>query len=333
MVYKKQLIGMNKINNILITGGAGFIGSNFAKYLLNKGYNVTVIDNLERGKLEYLPNDVKFHNLDLRDYNSFKEVFKNQDCVVHLASKVGGIGTYVSKPYEVMSSNIMIDNNVLKAVIENNITRYFYASSAHVYNKSLQNDKDSPLIDETQAYPAEPSLSYGWAKLIGELSIEYAIKEKKNLKAAIGRFIGIYGPNQDFDLETGSVIPVFCHRALKYPEVDFKIMGTGQETRSYCYITDALECIELMINKMDELDLVGPLNVGKEERISISEISEIIIDIANKDIKSFYDTSKETLIWGQWCNCQEAKKILNWEAKTSLKDGVKNVFYNIKNRL
>ena len=324
---------MSQINNILVTGGAGFIGSHFVKRLINKGYNITVIDNLERGKLEFLPNNINFHKLDLRDYDSIKDIFKNQDCVVHLASKVGGIGTYLSKPYDVMSSNITIDSNVLKAVIENNINKYFYASSAHIYPKSLQTTKDSPLINESQAYPADPELSYGWAKLIGELSVQSAIKEYSFLKAAIARFIGIYGPDQDFELETGSVIPVFSHRAIKYPEVDFNVWGTGEETRSYCYIDDTLDCMELMIQKLDELELVGPLNVGKEERVSIAEIADIVINISGKDINVDYDTTKNTVIWGQWCECKEAKNILGWEAKTTLEEGIKNVYNNIKNRI
>lgn len=324
---------MSQISNILVTGGAGFIGSHFVKRLINKGYNVTVIDNLERGKLEFLPDNINFYNLDLRDYDSIKDIFKNQDCVVHLASKVGGIGTYLSKPYDVMSSNIRIDSNVLKAVIENNISKYFYASSAHIYPKSLQTTKDSPLINESQAYPADPELSYGWAKLIGELSVQSATKEYSFLKAAIARFIGIYGPDQDFELETGSVIPVFSYRAIKYPEIDFSIWGTGEETRSYCYIDDTLDCMELMIQKLDELELVGPLNVGKEERVSIAKIADIVTSISGKDIKIDYDTTKNTVIWGQWCECKEAKKILGWEAQTTLEEGIKNVYSNIKNRL
>lgn len=327
---------MSKINNILVTGGAGFIGSHFVKRMVNKGYNVTVIDNLERGKLEFLQdvlNKINFVNADLQDFNSVKDLFKNQDCVVHLASKVGGIGTYLSQPYEVMKSNITMDSNVLKGIIENKIEKYFYASSAHIYPKELQTIPNSPLIEETQAYPSNPELTYGWAKLIGEISLESAVKEYPFLKAAIARFIGIYGPNQDFGLNTGSVIPVFSHRAIKYPEVSFNVWGTGKETRSYCFIEDTLDCMELMIQKMDELDLVGPLNVGKEERISIKEIADIVVKISNKDINVEFDTSKDTVIWGQWCSCQKAKNILGWEAKTTLEEGIKVVYNDIKNRI
>jgi GDP-D-mannose 3',5'-epimerase len=327
---------MKKINKILVTGGAGFIGSHFVKRMVNKGYEITVIDNLERGKFEFLESIISKITLvkaDLKDYESVKKYFKGQDCVVHLASKVGGIGTYTSKPYDIMSSNITIDSNVLKAVIENKISKYFYASSAHIYPKSLQTTNDSPLIHEDQAYPADPELSYGWAKLIGELSIQSATKEYSFLNAAIARFIGIYGPDQDFELKTGSVIPVFSHRAIKYPEVDFSVWGTGKETRSYCYIEDTLDCMELMIDKMNSLNLVGPLNVGKEERVSIAEIAEIVVDISEKNIQVEYDTSKNTVIWGQWCDCKKAKELLGWEAKTSLKEGIKIVYNNIKNRI
>jgi nucleoside-diphosphate-sugar epimerase len=327
---------MKKINKILVTGGAGFIGSHFVKRMVNKGYEITVIDNLERGKFEFLESVISKITLvkaDLKDYESVKKYFKGQDCVVHLASKVGGIGTYTSKPYDIMSSNITIDSNVLKAVIENKISKYFYASSAHIYPKSLQTTNNSPLIHEDQAYPADPELSYGWAKLIGELSIQSATKEYSFLNAAIARFIGIYGPDQDFELKTGSVIPVFSHRAIKYPEVDFSVWGTGKETRSYCYIEDTLDCMELMIDKMNSLNLVGPLNVGKEERVSIAEIAEIVVDISEKNIQVEYDTSKNTVIWGQWCDCKKAKELLGWEAKTSLKEGIKIVYNNIKNRI
>lgn len=327
---------MKQINNILITGGAGFIGSHLVKRMVTKGYNITVIDNLERGKIEFLQevlDKINFIKADLKDFNSVEQYFKNQDCVIHLASKVGGIGTYLSQPYEVMKSNITMDNNVLRGIIENKISKYFYASSAHVYPKELQTIPESPLIEEKQAYPANPELTYGWAKLIGEISIESATKEYPFLKAAIARFIGIYGPDQDFELKTGSVIPVFSHRAIKYPEIDFSVWGNGKETRSYCYIDDALDCIELMINKMDDINLVGPLNVGKEERISIAEIANIVVEISSKNINVEYDTTKETVIWGQWCSCQKAKEILGWEAKTSLKDGIQVVYNNIKNRI
>jgi len=328
------------MKKILITGGAGFIGSHLAKRLVKQGHEVTVVDNFERGKIEYLKDCEGFPNLrivhsDLREIseNDSESLFEDVDTVIHMASKVGGINTYLSKPYEVMAANIKIDSNVLNAVIKNGIPRYYYASSAHVYPKNLQGDKDSPKISENEVIPADPELSYGWGKLIGEKMVEYACQENSTLRAAVGRFIGIYGENQDFDLETGSVIPVFSHRAVKHPEIPFIVKGTGEETRSYCFIEDALDCIELMLDKLDNQQIIGPLNVGKEERISIKNIAEKIIDISGKNVYIDFDRSCKTVIWGQWCDLSKTKKVLDWEAKTTMEQGLKKVYEDIKKRL
>jgi nucleoside-diphosphate-sugar epimerase len=270
---------------------------------------------------------------DLTDYDECSRYFIGKDMVIHLASKVGGIGTYLSKPYDVMNSNMKMDGNVLRGIIENKIDTYFYASSAHIYPKELQTIADSPMIKESDAYPANPELTYGWAKLIGEKAIESAVVENDWLKVAIARFIGIYGPNQDFKLESGSVIPVFSHRAIKYPEVPFSVWGTGKETRSYCFIEDALDCIEKMIEAMDTKQIVGPYNVGKGERCTIEDIANTVVEISGKNINIEWDTTKNTVIWGQWCDCSLAKEELGWEAQTSLRDGLTIVYNDIKQRV
>ena len=321
---------------IVITGGAGFIGSHLVKRLVDHGSRVIVVDNLERGKLSSLSSvkdKVGFFNKDLKNPSGLKDIFKGADVVIHLASKVGGIGVYTSRPYEVFNDMVQIDKNVLDAVLECGIENYFYASSAHVYPIQLQQTISPAAIKEKEAYPADPELSYGMAKLIGEKNIQYAQKEGKNLKAGIARFIGIYGEGQDYHLDTGSVIPVFSHRAIRYPQVPFEVWGTGRETRSYCYVGDAVECILRMISKMEYDSLVGPLNVGKQEFVSIKEIAEKIIAISGKDITIKFDESKETLIWGQWCDCSAAKRILGWEAKTTFDDGLKIIYSDVKMRL
>jgi GDP-D-mannose 3', 5'-epimerase len=327
-----------KDKKVLITGGAGFIGSNLAKDLLSDNAKITIVDNFERGKMEFIEdisNSVDLIVGDLKNKSFCKQVFsKDIDIVIHMASKVGGIGYYTSKPYEVINEMLKIDSNVLESVLENNIHRYFYASSAHVYPIELQGTPDSVAITEDQAYPSNPELSYGWAKLIAEKQIEYACKENPNLRVAMARYIGIFGPNQDYALETGSVIPVFTHRAIKYPKVPFSVWGTGQETRSYCYIDDAVECTKRMIEKMEVKQIVGPLNVGKQERIKIEDIAKKVIEISEKDIIIEFDTTKETLIWGQWCDCSLAKQELDgWEATVSFEEGLKKIQQDLLRRI
>ncbi len=173
-----------------------------------------------------------------------------------MASKVGGIGLYTSQPHTVMSENMLIDSNVLRAIITQAILKDIFMLVVLMF---IRNSCKVLLIlqpiREHHAYPADPELSYGWAKLISEKEIEYALMENPDLRVAIARYIGIYGENQDFDLATGSCIPVFTNRAINYPSVPFRIWGTGRETRSYCFIDDAIECTKLMIEKMEEREV------------------------------------------------------------------------------
>ena len=325
-----------KGKRVLITGGAGLIGSSLAHNLFLEGSKLTLVDNLERGKLEYIEgllSEIKFLKSDLRNLSECYEAVNNIDIVIHLASKVGGIGFYQDRPFEVMTDNIKIDSNIIRASVDSGIKRFFYASSAHVYPLELQMKPECPLISEEQAQPANPELSYGWAKLIGEKSLHFATKEVPDFRIAMARYVGIYGKNQDFQLETGSVIPVFSHRAIRYPEVPFSIWGTGEETRSYCYIDDAIECTKLMIEKMEEQEIVGPLNVGKQELTKIKDIADKIVAISKKDITLQFDKSKKTTIWGQLCDCSKAKQLLGWEAETSLEEGLKVVYKDVKSRI
>jgi len=326
-----------KNKRVVITGGAGFIGSNLSKELVRDGAIVTIIDNFERGRRKYISTALAPNRIiegDLKDLSFCKDAIpQNTDIVIHMASKVGGIGLYTSSPYTVMSENILIDANVLKAVLDNNIKRYFYASSAHIYPKELQGTPDSPAITEDQGYPAECELSYGWAKLISEKEIEYALVENPDLHVAIARYIGIYGENQDFNLQTGSCIPVFTARAIKYPEVPFTVWGTGKETRSYCFIDDAIRCTKMMVENMEELRQVGPYNVGKQERITIRDLAKLVIQIAEKDIPIEFDLTKETFIWGQWCDCTKIKEEIGFEAKISLQEGLQRVYNDIQRRI
>ena len=327
-----------KNRSVLVTGGAGFIGSNLTQRLVELGAKVRVLDNLERGKLEYLKDvldQIDFQKGDLRASEVCFEICKGMDVIFHLASKVGGIRCYLDKPGQVMTQNVLIDTNMIEAAKAQGVGFYLYASSAHVYPIELQQSPDAPPIREEQAIPAHPELSYGWAKLLGEREIEYTIAEGAELKAVIVRLIGAYGPNQDLDLDTGSAIPVFIRRAIEYPQrKPFVILGTGEETRSYCYISDVLDAMLLAIEKLDNQRLIGPINVGSETRIKIKDLVDEIIDISGKDIEVVNDLSHPTVIWGQVLDCSKAREILdNWVPKVSLREGLEKVYSHIQERL
>lgn len=159
----------------------------------------------------------------------------------------------------------MIDYNVWAPVEAHETPYYLFASSAHVYPIDLQMTPDAPPIIEAQAYPANPELSYGWAKLMGEKLILYSIEQGCTTCAAIPRLIGAYGPNQDLELATGSAIPVFCRRAIEYPKRSpFVVLGTGDETRSFHFISDTVDALLLAVEKLTDHKVLGPFNLGAE---------------------------------------------------------------------
>jgi len=327
-----------RARKVLVTGGAGFIGSNLVSRLVSEGANVKVVDNLERGQLEYLEPflpGIEFTNADLRDADTCHAACRDREVVFHLASKVGGIQYYIQNAGEVFRANTQIDRNVWEAALALRVPYYFYASSAHIYPAELQGTPDSPAIREDQAIPANPQLSYGWAKLAGERMIQFDLDQGAQTRAAVARIIGAYGPNQSTDLATGSAIPVFCRRAAMYPrEGPFVALGTGRETRSFHYVTDTVEGILRAVAKLEKANAVGPFNLGAEGRISIGQLVNEVIRVSGKSIQVNWDASRPTLIWGQTLSCKFARGLLDgWEPSVSLREGLAACYRDITARL
>jgi GDP-D-mannose 3',5'-epimerase len=323
---------------VLVTGGAGFIGSRLVRRLVSLSARVTVVDNLVRGSSENLGgvlDAVQFLQRDLTNQESCLKACADMEVVFHLAARVGGINYYLGQPGEVITQNVLMDALMLQAALACGVERYAYASSAHVYPLELQLTPDAPLIAEGQALPAHPELSYGWAKLLGEKQIEYVVAEGAPIRAAILRLIGVYGENQDADLATGSAIPVFVRRAIEYPaRTPFVILGTGEETRSYCYVEDVIDAMLLAVEKLDQSQLLGPMNIGSEDRIKINDLAEEIIARSGKDIEPVHDISHETVVWGQALDCSKARQTLDsWQTRTSLQDGLERVYSHMLRKL
>jgi nucleoside-diphosphate-sugar epimerase len=229
----------------------------------------------------------------------------------------------------------MIDQNVFKAAVELGIPHFFYASSSHLYPSSRQQSPDAAPLRESEALPAAPELTYGWGKLLGEITLLGLAKENPDFHVSIARIMGAYGYNQDYDLETGSVIPVFCHRAIRWPEgAPFGIWGSGNETRSYCFIDDIVDAIIKSVAVQDKLQVVGPFNLAAEGRIKISEIADTVIKISGKDIQPQYDITAKTVLWGQSADCSLTRNLLGgWTPKTIFEEGIKKTYRHIERRI
>lgn len=323
---------------VLVTGGAGFIGSHLTIKLVDMGAQVRVVDNLIRGKLEFLKpvaDRIEFIREDLTSASVCESAVKGMEVTFHLASKVGGIGYYMKRPAEVFENNVLMDSQVVLAAKNSGCERLLFSSSAHVYPKHLQSHYDSPPLEEGDAYPANPAISYGWAKLMTEKLIEYQQEEGCDMRTAVVRIVGAYGENQDYGLDTGSVIPVFARRAIEFPHrTPFTILGEGKETRSYCYVGDIVDGMLQCVQRLSDVREIKPINLGNEGRVSILDVARLVIEISGKKIDIHHLPAMESGIKGQAVDLARTKvELPEWSPRVKLSEGIARAYSDIERRL
>jgi GDP-D-mannose 3',5'-epimerase len=322
---------LKKKYKVLITGGAGMIGSNLVKKLVQTGYDVSVADNLWRGKKKYLFSNKKkliipnknFHQVDLSEYEKCLKVTKNIDIVVHLADVVAGINYVFSNESSLYRKNILINTNTLNAAIKNKVKKYIYAGTACSYPKSKQSVIDPPPFREDDVYPAEPESSYGWSKLMGEYEAELAFNEKL-IDIEILRLHNVYGSPTELDPSMSQVIPALCRKAIEQKNQRLLVWGSGRQKRAFVHVDDVVNGFLKAIKKKSKYN--GVVQLGPNYSTSIAEIAKRIVSLSDKKITIEFDKSKPEGDFDRMANNTRAKKILNWSPKISLDEGLKKVF-------
>ena len=317
-----------KGKRVLVTGGAGHIGSHLTKSLVDKGADVLVVDNLWRGKKEYLLDsdnnyiidmENNFKEWDLRDYENAEKAVDGIEIVFHLADIVAGITYVFDNQPDVWRGNVMINSNVFTASHKAKVDRLIYVGAACAYPHEKQNDPLSPLFKENDMYPAHPESAYGWGKLMGEYECELFSKSGM-LNTGILRLHNVYGPNSDLSVERSQVIPATIRKAILYPEEQFLVWGNGEQNRSFIYVTDVVEGLLLVADKGINK---GPIQLGTNEKTTINQIAKMVIDVSGKDIVQEHDLTKPVGDFGRAADITLAKEILGWEPKMSMEEGIK----------
>ena len=316
---------------VLVTGGAGHIGSALTESLANAGAEVNVYDNLWRGSKDYLLDsenksiidmEKNFFEKDLRFYENCEQAVKDIDVVFHLADVVAGI-TFVfdNQPF-VYRSNAMINSNMFAAAAKEKVEKLIYVGAACAYPMEKQNDPAYPLFKENDMYPAHPESAYGWGKLMGEYECEL-YSQSGQLDTAILRLHNVYGPHSDLSPDRSQVIPATIRKAINYPNEKFIIWGSGKQSRSFFYVSDAVDALllasEMGVNK-------GPIQIGTEKKTTIEEIADMVIEISGKKIEKQHDLTKPEGDFGRAADCSLAKKILGWEPKVSMEKGIEKTY-------
>jgi len=311
---------MSPDDAVVIAGGGGFIGGYLAQRLARAGYHdVRVVD--VQPTSEWHQSVDHFENLcvDLRDLDLCRKVARDRAVVFDLAADMGGMGFIETHRFECMLS-ASIGINLVQACLEACVERLFFASSACVYNVTLQDVPAVAGLRECDAYPAMPEDGYGWEKLFTERLFLNAASEQ-GLKVRIGRFHNVYGPHGTWRGGREKAPAAICRKvaeAVISGNHEIEIWGDGIQTRSFTYIDDAVEgTLRLVSSDCDE-----PLNIGSERLISINELVDIVEGIAGVKLRRTYLADAPLGVRGRNSDNRLIRQRLEWEPSVELEDGL-----------
>ncbi len=309
------------MERILVTGGGGFIGSHLAKYLHEQSNFVRVADIKFDDYIEGAYFSEK-RKLDLRIAKNCIEATKGIDKVYNLAGNMGGIGFITSVFADVMYDNVLINTHMIKASVENNVKRFLFSSSACIYPNYKQKVSDVPGLKESDAYPADPNEPYGWEKLFTEIMVQSFQKDYK-LDGRIARYHNIYGPEGTYKGGREKAPAALCRKVAEASNPGkIEIWGDGTATRSFCYIDD---CVRGTVGLM-ESDYDKPLNIGSDRLVSVDQLADIIIKASGKKIIKEHNLSAPVGVQGRNADLTLVKRVLKWEPKVSLEEGLAKTY-------
>jgi len=296
---------------IIVTGGAGFIGSHLVDFLIKNGFEVLVIDNLSYGNKKNLNPKALFRKLDIKNGNKVNQCFQEflPDLVVHLAAVNPRSPSDIK---EVFQTNVLGTTNILRACVRNKVKKIVFASSAAVYGEVTK----FPINENQKLTPSNP---YGFSKAEAESQILSASK-KYNLNYSILRYSNVYGPRQRNDTE-GGVISIYCQRAISSKEAI--IYGDGRQTRDFICVDD--------VTKANYLSIISPAsfiaNVSTNKETGILNLVKKMEKVSKKKTKITFNPAKKGEIKRSCLDNSLIKQAVGWKPKTKLEAGIKKTYY------
>ena len=307
-----------KDKNVLVTGGAGFIGSHLVEALVEKGYFVRVLDNLGRGNMAYMQplidkGKIEFIDGDVRYSDAVDKNMKDIDYVFHEAAVC--INRSLVYPKESIDINLNGSHNVFKAALDNNVKKVIFASSASVYG-------EPQILPMSEDHPLNPITPYCVSKIASEYLLKFFARQ--GLKYFVLRYFNIYGLRQNVDAYYTSVIILFVKRLLnnRPPLID----GDGSQSMDFVNVKDVVRANLLAM----ESDVVNEVvNVGSGKSTSIAELAQILIKSVGADVKPIFNPRESVLVTHRRADVTKAKKLLGFEAMVNIEEGLNEVAHDI----
>lgn len=308
------------MKRILVTGGAGFLGSNLCGYLLSKGEEVICVDDLSSGNKKNIEEFENNKNFSFINHNVIEplHIKGNLHQIYHLASRASP-PNYQAEPVHTMLTNAIGTNNLIKLAMEKNAT-FLFSSTSEVYGDPKQHPQKETYWGNVN--PIGIRSCYDESKRFGEaLSMSYM--RRHNAKVKLIRIFNTYGPKMQKD--DGRVVTNLINQALNNTEMT--IYGDGKQTRSFCYVTDLIQGIYKMMNS----EFIGPINLGNPNEIAILDLASMIKKLTRTKSEVAFKPLPEDDPARRRPDIALAKEKLGWEPKTSLEQGLKYTIDYFKN--
>ena len=313
-----------KSDKVLVAGAGGFIGGHLVADLIGQGCQDIRAVDLKPVKdwYQHFPG-VENLQLDLQEKGACEQAVRDANIAYNLAADMGGMG-FIELNKGLCMLSVLINTHLLMAAKKFGVRRYFYASSACVYNADKQRDANVIALKESDAYPAQPEDGYGWEKLFSERMCRH-FREDFGVQARVARYHNVYGPQGTYEGGREKAPAAICRKVIDAKlsgRHEIEVWGDGQQTRSFMYIDDCLKGTQTILAS----EILEPINLGSNELVTINGLVDIVEEIAGIKLKRNYNLSAPKGVNGRNSDNTLIKKYLGWEPGTRLRDGMEKTY-------
>ena len=309
---------------ILVAGGGGFIGGAMVSELRRQGHTkIRAVDIKPLDEWYQVFDDAENLVLDLNLKDNCERATDGAADVYNFAANMGGMG-FIENNKALCMLSVLINTHMLQAAQKFGVERFFYSSSACVYNGEKQTDPNNPGLREEDAYPALAEDGYGWEKLFSERMCRH-FHEDYGMYVRMARFHNVYGPHGTWDGGREKAPAAICRKVIQAKvsgRHEIEIWGDGTRTRSFMYIDDCILGVQKIMNSR----ILDPINLGSSEMVSINRLVDIVEDIAGVKLKRTYDLDAPKGVMGRNSDNTLIKKYLGWEPDIPLRQGMEKTY-------
>jgi GDP-D-mannose 3',5'-epimerase len=320
-----------KNEKVAVCGAGGFIGGHLVRALLDQGIEVVrAIDVKPLDEWYQYSNDVENLTLDLKEKENCRKAARGLTAVFQLAADMGGMG-FIENNKALCMLSVLTTTHMLLAAREAGVQRFFYSSSACVYNGEKQKSPEVVPLKEEDAYPALPEDGYGWEKLFSERMCRH-FEEDFGLQCRVARYHNVYGPLGTWTGGREKAPAAICRKVLEAKmsgKHEIEIWGNGKQTRSFMYIDDCTKGTQMIM----ESDIHEPLNLGSDELVTIDQLVDIVEEIAGIKLQRRYNLSAPKGVNGRNSDNTKILKLLGWEPSIRLKEGMAKTYEWIESQM